>query len=96
MESAGHIESEIETLIRTAVGEEQNDGNVLVAAQCYTAALELMVAKTKEVGVHDGFFVAMRPRLLEYLERARLLSDIAIDEEAAAAAAARAARQQSD
>ncbi len=89
--AAGAFESEVETLIKTAVGEEKENGSILLAAQCYTAASEMLVARTQQLGKNDGFFVSMRARLLEYLERARLLTDIAIDEERAAAEAVAAA-----
>lgn len=83
METAGNLEQEVETLIKFAVGEETENGSIIDAARAYASACDLLIARTKEVGTNDGFFVAMRPLLQQYLERARLLTDIAIDEEQA-------------
>ena len=80
---SANFEQEVETLLRTAIGEEKEDGSPLLAAQCYTDALTMLVDRAKEIGVNDGFFVKIRPLLLNYAERARLLADIADEEEKA-------------
>ncbi len=76
-----NFEQEVETLLRTAIGEEKEDGSPLLAAQCYAEALSMLVERARAIGVHDGFFVRIKPILMNYLERARLLADIAADSE---------------
>ncbi len=85
--SSPNFEQEVETLLRTAIGEEKEDGSPLLAAQCYAEAVSMLVDRATEIGVNDGFFVKIAPFLREYLERARLLADISIDEEKAMAEA---------
>ena len=84
------FEQEVETLLRTANSEENEDGSPMVAAQCYAAALNLLVQRAQAIGRHDAFFVAMRPLLINYLDRARLLADIAVDEASSSSSAAAA------
>ena len=70
-------------LLRTAIAEEKEDGSPLLAAQMYADALSLLVERAKEIGKNDGFFVKIKPILMNYAERARLLADIAVEEEKA-------------
>ncbi len=82
------LEQEIETLLRTAIAEETADGSPLLAAQCYADAVTLLLRQARAVGTNDGFFVSVRALLAPYIERARLLADVAVDEEKSLAAAA--------
>jgi hypothetical protein len=78
--------------ILTARAQERADGDAETAGRGYTEAAELMLAALDAAQPQrdDGddqavwgsaFLAALRPKVLDYLERARLLFDVALEAE---------------